>query len=192
MRILVACEESQTVAKAFRNIGHEAFSCDIKECSGGRPEWHIQGDAIRVLNSDKWDLVIAHPPCTRLANSGVRWLRERNLWADLDEARAFFMKFVEYGDAGNRICIENPIPHKYGRLPRYTQIIQPWQFGHGETKATCLWLYGLPQLMPTKIVEGRVPRLTNLPPSPDRAALRSKTYLGIAAAMAQQWGSYPH
>lgn len=188
--ILVACEESQAVTKEFRELGFEAYSCDIEPCSGGHPEWHIQDDAIEVLNSKEWDLVIAHPPCTRLANSGVRWLKERNLWKDLEEAKVFFNHFVEYGNRGNRIAIENPIPHKYAELPKYSQIIQPWMFGHGETKATCLWLYNLPLLKPTNIVEGREQRLHKLPPNPNRSKLRSKTFSGVAKALAFQYGNF--
>lgn len=189
MKVLIACEESQTVCIAFRERGHEAYSCDIQDCSGGHPEWHIKDDAIKILYSQIWDLVITHPPCTRLANSGVRWLYERNLWKDLDEARLFFMQFVNYGMKGNKIAIENPIPHKYAKLPSYSQIIQPWQFGHHESKATCLWLYGLLKLIPTDIVEGREQKIWKMPPSKDRSTLRSKTFPGIAAAMADQWSN---
>jgi hypothetical protein len=188
MKVLIACEESQVVCKAFRERGHEAYSCDLLPTSGNHPEWHIRDDAIKVLYSQKWDLVIAHPPCTRLCNSGVRWLRERNLWNDLDKAERFFNEFVEYGIKGNKICIENPIPHKYARIPKYSQIIQPYQFGHPETKATCLWLYNLPKLIPTNIVEGREQKIWKMPPSKDRSKLRSKTFPGIAAAFAEQWG----
>lgn len=187
MRVLVACEESQAVCIAFRERGHEAYSCDILPPSGGHPEWHIQDDAIKTLYSRRWDLVIAHPPCTRLANSGVRWLRERDLWSELESARLFFMQFIAYGRSGNLICVENPIPHKHAKLPAYTQIIQPWQFGHPETKATCLWLYGLPKLQPTNIVKGRAGRIWRMPPSSDRTRLRSQTYPGIAKAIAEQW-----
>lgn len=187
-KVLIACEESQTVCKAFRELGHEAFSCDLQDCSGGYPEWHIKGDALNVLWGQEWDLVIAHPPCTRIANSGVSWLYKRNLWRDLADAVSFFNNFIIYGRSGKNICIENPIPHSYAGLPKYTQLIQPWQFGHGETKATCLWLFDLPVLTPTDIVSGREQRLHRLPPGPDRAKERSKTYLGIAKAMAEQWG----
>ena len=191
MRVLVACESSGTVREAFRARGHEAWSCDLLPADDGSL-FHLQGDARDVLR-DGWDLLIAHPPCTRLTNSGVRWLHERNLWDELKEACGLFSAFLNA-----RIplkCIENPIPHRYaleqiGR--RYDQIIQPWQFGHGETKATCLWLNGLPKLVPTNVVEGRKGYCHSLPPSPDRWKLRSKTYQGIADAMAQQWGSlYP-
>ena len=189
MRVLIACEESQEVCKAFRAKGHEAYSSDIDECSGGHPEWHIKGDVLRLLHKTKWDLMIAHPPCTRLCNSGVMWLERRNLWDELVRAGEFFQDLKNANIP--KICIENPIPHKYAKkyMGDYTQIIQPWQFGHGETKATCLWLKGLPKLKPTNIVEGREQRLHRLPPSKDRAKLRSKTYLGIAKAMAEQWGN---
>lgn len=210
MVVLVACEESQAVCLAFRELGHEAYSCDILPCSGGHPEWHIQGDAIKVLHSVEWDLVIAHPPCTRLCNSGVCWLDKRNLWSELIEAINFFKSFQKWKQERPlaKLCIENPIPHKYAKdgflftwwdgvdkegkfiygIGNYTQIIQPWQFGHCETKATCLWLESLPMLKPTEIVEGREQRLHKLQPSKDRAKLRSKTYPGIAKAMAEQWG----
>ena len=190
MKVLVACEESQAVTIAFRNKGHEAYSCDILPCSGGRPEWHIHGDAVMTLRNEVWDLVIAHPPCTRLANSGVRWLNERNLWADLKEGADFFNKFIQYGKLGHKIAIENPIPHKYAisEIGMYTQIIHPWQFGHGETKATCLWLFNLPKLIPTNIVSGRDQNIWKCAPGTERAKIRSKTFLGIAQAMAEQWG----
>lgn len=189
MVVLVACEESQTVCLAFRELGHEAYSCDILPCSGGHPEWHIQGDAITESYSGKYDLMIAHPPCTRLCNSGVSWLAKRNLWHEMKKGAEFF-KLLMNAPIKHK-AIENPIPHKYaleiiGR--KYDQIIQPWMFGHGETKATCLWLENLPPLKPTEIVEGREQRLHKLPPSKDRSKLRSKTYHGIAKAIAFQWG----
>lgn len=190
LEVLIACEESQEVTKAFRELGHNAWSCDLQPCSGGKPEWHIQKDVRIVLDNKKFDLVIAHPPCTRLSNSGVRWLAERDLWADMYSACEFFNLFQRLGDTA--VAIENPIPHKYAveYIKKYTQIIQPWMFGHHESKATCLWLYNLPKLQPTNIVEGREQRIWKLPPSQDRAKLRSKTYSGIAQAMALQWSSY--
>lgn len=200
MKVLIACEESQEVCKAFRALGYEAYSCDLQECSGGKPEWHIKEDIKRVLFREHWDLVIAHPTCTRLTNSGVSWLAKRNLWMDLYEATQFFNLFNFYGKLGHRIAIENPIPHKYAvsEIGKYTQIIQPYQFGHMERKATCLWLYGLPELLPTNNVydemkalpKNQQQRIHYLPPSADRAKLRSKTFPGIAKAMAEQWGSY--
>lgn len=200
LHVLVACEESQAVTKAFRALGHNAFSCDIQECSGGHPEWHIQGDAVEALYSRKWDLVIAHPPCTRLCNSGVMWLERNGLWQDLNDAIAFFNVFTKYGKAGNFIAIENPIPHKYAvaKIGKYSQVIQPYHFGHKERKATCLWLYGLPKLNPANNVFAAMQllpkreqqRVHYLPPSADRAKLRSKTYTGIAEAMATQWSAH--
>lgn len=226
MNVLIACEESQTVCKAFRAKGHNAFSCDVIEPSGGHPEWHIQEDALKILNprqisksfygivfktmdgeahkiKGSWDLIIAHPPCTFLSNAGAR-----HLWKDhilnvaryqkgLD-AKAFFMEFLN-ADC-ERICVENPIPSKVYELPKYTQTIQPYEYGHPFTKRTCLWLKGLPKLQPTNIVE---PTATFCPSgsyskkhndkhrglfTKDRAKQRSKTFGGIAAAMAKQWG----
>lgn len=193
MKVLIACEESQAVCIEFRKLGHEAYSCDLQESSGGYPEWHIQADAIKTLWQNEWDLVIAHPPCTRLANSGVRWLEERNLWNELYEATKFFNNFTLYGKFGHKICIENPIPHKYAiqEIGKYSQIIQPWQFGHGESKATCLWLFGLPKLMPTDIVSGREQKIWKMAPGNKRTKLRSKTYSGIAKAMANQFTKIP-
>lgn len=190
MKILVGCEESQAVTKAFRELGHEAYSCDILPCSGGHPEWHYQCSVTDKLY-EEWDLVIAHPPCTRLANSGVRWLHERGLWQEHYYACEFFNQFQIYATGGAKVCIENPIPHKYAKeyIGNYTQIIQPWMFGHPESKATCLWLYNLPKLTPTNIVEGIEQRIWKISPGKNRSKERSKTYPGIAKAMAQQWGA---
>lgn len=152
---------------------------------------HMQCDVFSVLHLN-WDAMFAFWPCTRLCNSGVCWLSKRNLWAEMRESAACFRRLLEY-DAIPFRALENPIPHKYAVAEigaKYDQIIQPWQFGHGETKATCLWLRNLPPLTPTNIVEGREHRLHRLPPSKDRALLRSKTYPGIAEAMAEQWGGY--
>jgi len=182
-KILVACEESQAVTIEFRKLGFEAFSCDLLPCSGANPEWHIQGDVIPLLEK-KWDLVIAFPPCTDLAVSGARWFPKKIADGRQQRAIDFFLKFT------NLPCptaIENPIGIMSTRYRKPDQIVQPWQFGHGETKATCLWLKGLPQLVPTEIVEGREQRIWKLPPSEDRAKLRSKTFPGIARAMADQW-----
>ncbi|MGD0340532.1 MAG: hypothetical protein ABSA76_02325 [Bacteroidales bacterium] len=188
MKVLVACEESQAVCIAFRKRGHEAYSCDLQECSGVHPEWHIKDDVSKHLN-DGWNLIIAHPPCTRLANSGVRWLAERNLWHEMNEAAAFFKMFFYFNyRTGIPVAIENPIPHKYAMLPKYSQIIQPWQFGHPESKATCLWLYNLPKLQPTNIVKPEKQSCWRMAPGPERSKLRSKTFPGIAKAMAEQWG----
>jgi len=190
MRVLIACEESQAVCIEFRKKGHEAYSCDLLPCSGGHPEWHIQGDVKNVIQNRSFDLYICHPPCDRLANSGVRWLAERNLWGELDSAIEFFNFFVQLGRSGKKVLIENPIQHKYARagIEKYHQIIQPWQFGHPEQKATCLWLYNLPKLQPTNIVSGRDQNIWKMSPGPERSKLRSKTFPGIAKAFAEQYG----
>src|SRR5690606_13522921 len=189
MRVLVACEFSGVVSQAFRDKGHDAISADFleNELTGGR--FHYQGDVLDILDDD-WDLLIAHPPCTYLCNSGVRWLwnkdgeKNEERWSELAEARAFFMRL--WTSKIPKKCIENPIPHKYAELPKYSQIIQPWMFGHPESKATCLWLEGLPLLQPTEIVpkEKVHQRIWKLPPGPDRWKERSRTYEGIARAMA--------
>lgn len=185
MKVLVACEESQTVCKAFRAIGHEAYSCDIQECSGGHPEWHLKQDVTPLLK-ESWDMIIAFPPCTDLAVSGARWFAEKRKDGRQQRSIDFFMQFVN-ADC-ERIAIENPIGIMSRLYRKPDQIIQPWQFGHGETKATCLWLKGLPPLKPTNIVDGREQRIWRMPPGPERAKERSKTFQGIAEAMADQWG----
>jgi len=185
IKLLVACEESAVVREAFAKHGVDAWSCDIKPSR--IPGQHIQGD-VRPILYKRWDAVIAHPPCTRLCNSGVRWLHERNLWADLDDAAALFRACL-FANAPH-IAVENPIMHRHAKeriRMEPTQIIQPWQFGHGETKATCLWLRGLPKLTPTNIVPGREHRVHKMPPGKDRSTERSVTYQGIADAMAEQW-----
>ena len=186
MRILVACEFSGVVREAFKAKGHDAWSCDLLPTD--TPGQHIQGDVLEILD-DGWDMMIAHPPCTRLCNSGVCWLEKRNLWKDMKDGAIFFKTLLDCDIP--RIAVENPIPHKYAVEiigKKYDQIIQPWQFGHGETKATCLWLKNLMPLKPTNIVDGREQRLHRLPPSKDRGKLRSITFQGIADAMAEQWG----
>ena len=187
MKILIACEESQAVTIEFRKLGHEAFSCDILPCSGGHPEWHIYQDVRKIID-DKWDMIIAFPPCTDLSVSGARWFKEKIADGRQQRAIDFFMMFVNCDC--EKIAIENPIGIMSTRYRKPDQIIQPWQFGHGETKSTCLWLKGLPLLKPTNIVEGREQRIWKLPPSKDRSRLRSKTFKGIAKAMAEQWGMY--
>lgn len=182
MKVLVACEESQAVCIAFRERGHEAYSCDLLPCSGGHPEWHLQMDAFDATYSSRYDLVIAFPPCTHLSVSGARWFKEKV--AVQTESIAFFKRFTRLTC---KWAIENPIGIMSTRYRKPDQIIQPWQFGHGETKATCLWLNGLPRLQPTNIVEGREQRVWKMAPSPERAKMRSKTYEGIAKAMAEQW-----
>ena len=181
MKILVACEFSGTVRDAFAILGHEVMSCDL--LATDKPGAHYQGDVMEIIN-DGWDMMIAHPPCTHLAVSGARWFKEKQAEqaAALDFVRELMAANIE------RICIENPISIISSRIRKPDQIIQPWQFGHGETKATCLWLKNLPPLIPTDIVEGRESKVHRMPPSADRWKLRSKTYEGIAKAMAQQWG----
>lgn len=184
--ILIACEESQRVTKAFRALGYEAYSCDIEPTSGNNPEWHIQQDVTPLLNMH-WDLIIAFPPCTHLAVSGARWFAQKKADGRQQQAINFFMQFAN--SKCNKVAIENPVSIMSSVYRKPDQIIQPWQFGHGETKATCLWLKGLPKLEPTKIVNGRKQKVWKMPPSVDRAKLRSKTYQGIADAMAEQWSN---
>ena len=203
MRGLVACEESQEVCKAFRERGHEAYSCDIQKCSGGHPEWHIQDDALEVIK-DKWDLIIAHPPCTHLAVSGARWFPEKQRDFRQQKAVVFFMQMA-LADCP-RVAVENPIGIMSTCYRKPDQIIQPWQFGHPIRKATCLWLKNLPLLEPSNIVEqgevdeygftvggalryatdenGKIISWND----PRTAKARSKTFPGIAKAMAEQWG----
>ncbi len=188
MRVLVACEYSATVRDAFRRRGHDAYSCDLLPTEGNAT-YHFQGDAIALAydTDHDWDLMIAHPPCTHLAVSGARWFKEKQT----EQAQA--LQFVRdlMGAPIKRIALENPISIISSRIRKPDQIIQPWQFGHGETKATCLWLKNLPLLKPTNIVEGREARIHKMPPSPDRWKERSRTFLGIAEAMAEQWGKLP-
>lgn len=214
MKVLVACEESQTVCKAFRALGHEAYSADIQECSGGRPEWHIHGDVLPLINGNcifttmdgethsingKWDLLIAHPPCTYISNAGVRFLypdgkgilNEERLRKGI-QATHFFLRFL-YANC-DRIAVENPIPSTVYCLPKYTQIIQPYEYGHPFQKKTCLWLKGLPLLRPTNIIPKENRQSTKIAGNwfnkggKDRQKNRAKTFDGIAAAMAEQWG----
>ena len=180
MKVLVACEYSGTVRDAFRARGHDAMSCDLLPTDVPGP--HYQGDVRNVLG-DGWDLMIAHPPCTHLAVSGARWfhLKQQEQAEALDFVRLLMDAPIP------RIAVENPVSVISSRIRKPDQVIQPWQFGHGETKATCLWLSGLPALKPTNIVDGREARIHRLPPSPDRWKIRSATFPGIAAAMADQW-----
>jgi hypothetical protein len=180
VKVLIACEFSGIVRDAFIARGHDAISCDLLPTE--RPGPHYQGDVLDILYSG-WDLVIAHPPCTRLASSGARWFKDYQV--EQKEAADFFMHFTRLSCL---VCIENPIGVMSTRYQKPDQIIQPWQFGHGETKATCLWLHNLPKLMPTNIVTGREPRIHHMPPGPNRSKERSRTYQGIADAMAEQWG----
>ena len=191
MRILVACEESQAVTKEFRALGHSAWSCDIEPCSGGHPEWHLQCDVGLILG-EQWDMILAFPPCTHLSVSGARYFAEKRADGRQQAAIDFFMQFANH--ACPRIAIENPVGIMSSMWRKPDQIIQPWMFGEDASKATCLWLKGLPILHPTEII--RKDRYANqtasgqnkLGPSPERAKLRSKTYAGIAKAMAAQWG----
>lgn len=205
IKVLVACEESQRVCMAFRERGFKAYSCDIQEPSGGHPEFHILGDALKALNVIHWDLLIAHPPCTYLSNAGARHLwKDGQLQAERVtlgiQARDLFMKFW-WSDVP-AIAIENPVPSKVFAMPPYTQTIQPYEYGHPYTKRTCLWLKNLPPLKSTDVVE---PTATWCPSgsyshkhgekhkgvfTTDRAKNRAKTFPGIARAMAEQWGDY--
>ena len=196
MKILIACEYSGVVRDAFKNCGHDAESCDLLPTeSEGK---HTQGDVLELLNENEFDMMGGHPPCTFLCNSGVRWLAPGGIinkarYKKMKEACHFFAAL--YHAKVPKIYIENPVMHGYARdyllklgVPRFTQSIQPWQFGHGEIKRTCLWLRNLPPLKPTKIVSGREPRVHHALPGPDRWKERSRTLTGIAAAMAEQWG----
>lgn len=205
MKVLVACEESQAVCKAFRKRGHEAYSCDIKPCSGGHPEWHIQGDALEALEGDHWDLVIAHPPCTYMSRAGARWMYPSAGKVDKErlrkamKAKAFFMKFLNARVP--HIAVENPRPMKIVGLPAPSQTIQPYQFGEPYSKATHLWLRNLPPLMSTVICDRHTPFLPSNTGGLARgrkgsrgvaknAEEASKTFPGVAEAMAEQWGAY--
>lgn len=181
MHVLVACEFSGTVRDAFRKRGHYAVSCDL--LPSDTLGHHYIGNVLNILDHG-WDLMIAHPPCTHLAVSGARWFKDKQ--EEQEEALEFVRKLMAAPIP--KICIENPISIISSRIRKPNQIIQPWQFGHGETKKTCLWLKNLPNLVPTNIVEGREQRIWKLPPTQDRWKLRSKTFQGIADAMAQQWG----
>ncbi len=181
MKVLVACEFSGRVRDAFIAKGHDAWSCDILPSDAPGP--HIQGDVSNVLDQG-WDLMIAHPPCTHLAVSGARWFKEKQR----EQAEALTFVKILMDAPIPRIAIENPISIISSKIRKPDQIIQPWQFGHGEVKSTCLWLKGLPLLIPTNIVEGREPKVHRMPPGENRWKLRSLTYQGIATAMADQWG----
>lgn len=182
MKVLIACEFSGVVRNAFRKKGHDAWSCDLLS-SDDDSEFHITGDVLKVLGNG-WDLMIAHPPCTHLAVSGARWFKHKK--NEQAEALDFVAKLLNAPI--EKICLENPISIISSKIRKPDQIIQPWQFGHGETKATCLWLKNLPLLQPTNIVSGREARIHKMPPSEDRWKKRSVTYQGIADAMADQWG----
>lgn len=184
MKILVACEESQAVTIELRKLGHEAYSNDLLPCSGGHPEWHIQKDTLQLIKK-KWDMIIAFPPCTHLCSSGARWWPAKKADGRQQKAIDFFMAIAN-ADCP-RIAIENPVGIMSRVYRKPDQIIQPWQFGEGFVKTTCLWLKGLPKLVPTDIVEGREQKCWLMGPSPERSKLRSKTYMGIAKALADQF-----
>lgn len=192
MRVLVGCEYSGVVRDAFIARGHEAMSCDLLPTD--RPGPHYAGDVFDVIG-DGWDLGIFHPPCTFMANSGSRWLynsdgtKDEARWDEMEEAANFFKNLLNADIP--RVAVENPIMLGYAKDiigVKQSQVVQPWMFGHGETKATCLWLRNLPELVPTDVVGGREARIHRLPPSEDRWKLRSTTFTGIAEAMAEQWG----
>jgi len=196
MKILVGCEESQAVTIELRKLGHEAYSCDLKPCSGGYPEYHLQMDVFEAIILKDWDMGIFFPDCTYLTVSANKWYKdqpERKSGTLVGQARRdareiainFFLRLYNCGIP--KIAVENPIGVMSTRFRKPNQVLQPWMFGHGETKATCLWLLNLPELTPTNIVQGREQKLHLLPPSKNRAELRSKTFAGIAKAMAEQW-----
>lgn len=206
IRVLAACEESQAVCTAFRECGFSAWSCDIQDCSGGHPEWHIKGDVIQLLKVTKWDLIIAFPPCTDLASSGARWFEQKRKDGRQKKSIDFFLTFSCV--ACDHVAIENPVGIMSTIYRKPDQIINPYEYGDAVRKSTCLWLKGLPLLTPTKIVDVKLYRSggkTYSGPAfyvrdengkilswndPRTAKIRSKTYLGIAQAMAQQWGDY--
>ena len=206
--ILVACEESQAITKEFRKLGHHAFSCDLQDCSGGHPEWHLKCDCLPIIYSRKWDLIIAHPPCTYLCITGNRWFnverygdKARQRARDREQAIRFFMDIINA--PCDHIAVENPVGVMSTVFQKPTQIIHPWQFGDPYEKPTCLWLKGLPPLKPTNIVSKgeyiTFPSGRKMPkwykeigdlPIRERGKLRSKTFPGIAKAIAEQWSEY--
>jgi len=204
MRILIACEESQTVCKAFRDKGHEAYSCDIQDCSGGHPEWHIKGDALVEAYSGKYDMMIAHPPCTYLSNAGASRLYPKKGILNQErylkglEGKEFFMKLLNAPI--EKICVENPVPSTIYNLPTKTQIVQPFEYGHPYSKKTYLWLKNLPPLTPTNIITENIVSWVSGGSKDHKGnprknvglrlntKMRSKTFQGIAEAMANQWG----
>lgn len=193
MRVLCACEESQAVTSELRRLGHEAYSCDLLPTGGAHPEWHVRADAVEVAKL-AWDMVIAFPPCTHLACSGARWFGEKRRDGRQQQAIGLFLALATL-DHVPRLAVENPVGIMSRLRRRPDQVIQPWQFGHPETKATCLWLRGLPPLVPTHDVSDEMARLPDamahrvhhMAPGPDRQRLRGRTYPGIARAMAEQW-----
>ncbi len=196
MIALIGCEESQAVTKAFRSLGHEAYSCDLQDCSGGHPEWHLKMDVFEAIKLVNPKIGIFHPPCTFLCVPGAHYLHtQQGRWENMEAAKLFFMKL--YTSSIPHIAIENPVPHKYARLPAYHQIIHPWQFGHEVSKRTCLWLKNVPLLTPTDIKENKGDRYRRKDGSSSNSKWyassnskqRSKTFPGIAKAMAEQWSN---
>lgn len=186
LRVLIACEYSGRVRDAFRALGHDAMSCDLLPTDAPGP--HYEGDVFDVIDYP-WDLMIAHPPCTDLSVSGARHFEAKRQLGQQQASASFFMALHRRSAHIPMTALENPVSVMSSLWRKPDQIIHPWMFGHGETKATCLWLKGLPKLVPTNVVEGREARIHRLPPSPDRWKIRSETYTGIAQAMAEQWGS---
>ena len=192
MKVLVACEESQAVTIELRKLGHEAYSCDIEECSGGHPEWHLQQDVTALLEQE-WDMIIAFPPCTNLAVSGAAWFEQKRKDGRQQASIEFFMKFANA--KCKRVAIENPVGIMSTQWRKPDQIVQPYEYGHMEQKKTCFWLKGLPKLVETENVKEQMlllpkkerERIHYMSPGPERAKLRSKTFPGIAKAMAMQW-----
>jgi hypothetical protein len=185
MKALIGCEESQAVCMEFRKRGHEAYSNDLQDCSGPHPEWHIKGDCREVIISKKWDLIILHCPCTYTALCGNRWYYQSLLRKEgVEFTKEVYLLALSVCD---KVVLEQPKTIMGKHIGKCSQKIQPWQFGHGEVKETWLWVNGLPLLKPTNIVSGREQRIFKMPPSEDRGKLRSKTYQGIAEAMAEQW-----
>lgn len=194
MKVLIACEFSGTVGRAFHDAGHDVITCDLLPTEQPSVPHH-QGD-VRDILSEPYDLMVAHPPCTYLTNSGVRWLYKKGRkengidpvrWADMRTARLFFLALLNAKHIPLR-CVENPVPHGHAKLPPFSQSFQPWEFGHGEIKRTCLWLRGLPMLQPTQVVDGRRPRVHHMSPGPERQKERSRFFKGVAMAMVEQWG----
>lgn len=190
MKILIGFEESQAITKELRAMGHEAYSCDLQQCSGGRSEWHLQCDIYTALGLYEWDAIILHPPCTKIAVSGNRWYgKGKDRHHERVESVKWTQKLWEYClSICDYVALENPVGvlNSMGKFPK-PQYIQPWQFGHGETKKTGFWKVGLPDLIPTDIVDGREQKIWKMAPGEERAKLRSKTYEGIAKAIANQW-----
>lgn len=203
-KVLIACEESQVVCIAFRERGHEAYSCDIQDCSGGHPEWHIRGDVRIIMQREHWDLIIAHPPCTYMSKAGARWMYptakniDENRYKMAVEAKEFFMLLLNA--PAKFIAVENPVPLKVVALPKHTQSVQPYEYGHGYSKKTLLWLKNLPLLSPTNIQTVYTPYLPSNTGGKKKGQKyhytgitqkeSSKTFTGIAKAMAEQWGDY--